>query len=552
MLAPTYPVTADLVEGTGTRSFGAVTTNPGDWLVVEVISDNNNAGTAVPVTCTGLTFTIQNTVNQASPGTHVFSTHSTAPDAAGGSRTVTVTPSNANAYRAHLTVVRGSGGVGNKAINTTGQSVSLARSGDNSGLFMMMGDWNAGAVGSPVWTPGGATIASQQGSGTATYIFGRLDDSGVAGTATTGISSPAYTTPSFGVLEMLGLAGSSEPDIYAYNQRGPGPGPWESDIFVADPTSREVSAGVTQVTQTMDLRWLSYASVTQTSDLRWAVLSSIGQTSDLQWRVSQLVSQALDLQWRVSVLVNQTSDLRWRVSVLVSQTSDLRWQVFNVVSQAMDLRWLSYTAVTQTSDLRWRVSVLVSQSSDLRWLVFNVITQSTDLRWRSFAQVSQTTDLRWVSLSSLVSVSQSLDLQWRVSVLVAATTDLRWRVAQLVTGTTDLRWAVRVLVAQSLSAPWAVLGVVAGTLDVRWRVYVGIAAPHALLWRVLALVQVDLELIWVQEETTLPVPAQVVFLGVDYVDSVLDVVHIMALVEDATTAGAEVRLVVDLDNAPEA
>lgn len=205
-IAPTYPVTADLVGGTGTRSFSAVTTLAGDYLVVEIIVENNDSTASFPVTATGLTFTIQNDVNNVTQNSHTRLFQVTAPDSAGGSRTVTITPNTAKNYRGRLTVVRGSAGIGNKAIATAAQTVSLTRSADNSGIFMAVGDWNAGAVGSPVWTPGGSTVASELVSGTATYIFGRWNDSGVAGIANHGISSPSYTTPSSAALEMLGMA----------------------------------------------------------------------------------------------------------------------------------------------------------------------------------------------------------------------------------------------------------------------------------------------------------------------------------------------------------
>src|SRR3546814_7881696 len=60
--------------------------------------------------------------------------------------------------------------------------------GANSAMFMTVGDWSAGNVGTPVWTPGGATTASQRQTSVATYIFGRWNDSGSTATASHGIS----------------------------------------------------------------------------------------------------------------------------------------------------------------------------------------------------------------------------------------------------------------------------------------------------------------------------------------------------------------------------
>ena len=208
MAAPTYPAAANLTEGSGTRSFSALSTNAGDWIVVGVSVENNGptqSGHNVP-TATGLTFTQQvATGTETDPGSHQRIFFFTAQDSAGGSRTVQVNPTGSFVYYARATVVRRSTGPGNNASAMTAQTVSLTRSGSNSGVFISVGDWSAGAVGSPTWVPGGSTTASQQGTN-GTYIFGRWDDSGAAGSGTTGISAPSYTTPTVAALEMLGTA----------------------------------------------------------------------------------------------------------------------------------------------------------------------------------------------------------------------------------------------------------------------------------------------------------------------------------------------------------
>lgn len=209
---PTYPDAKDLVEGTGTRSFAAVTTQAGDYLLVETVFESGSGTPAAP-TCAGLVFSVENTVQGVSVGDDVEITHYVAPDATGASRTVQCQANGALAYRARLTVVRGSGGPGTgKGTSSTAQTVLVTREGDNSGIFMSVGDWSAGALGSPAWTPGGSTTASQQGT-QATYIFGRWDDSGAAGTASHGISSPSYGTPSIAVLELLGVTGGAAPEL---------------------------------------------------------------------------------------------------------------------------------------------------------------------------------------------------------------------------------------------------------------------------------------------------------------------------------------------------
>lgn len=531
---PTYPSDADLAEGTGNRAFTALTTVAGDYIVVEAILEDDSAaiGTLTP-SGGGLTYNLQNDSGQAAGGDNRIWQWA-ALDSSGVSPTITITASNGSArYRARATVVRGSTGPGTgKGFTKTAQSLSVTRQGNNSGMFMAMGDWSAGAVGSPVWTPGGTTVASQQGAG-ATYIFGRWDDSGNAATVTHGISTPAFTTPSFAVMEMLGTVSSGATPVtgttdlrwlsYASVSQTSDLR-WNSYVTVSQTTDLRWASRSTvsqsldlrwtsyaQALQTTDLRWLSYARVTGSSDLRWLSYNTISQSSDLRWRSLTAVSQALDLRWTSYGQVVQTSDLRWRSYILVSQTSDLRWRSYVLVSQTSDLRWLSYIQATQTSDLRWRSSELVTGASDLRWLSYAAVAQTCDLRWVSYAQAAQTLDLRWVSLSSIISVSQSMDLRWRSYILTSQTSDLRWRSSILVAQTSDLRWASRVLVSQTNDLRWAVLGVVTGTLDQRWRSYVAVTAANAHLWRVSEQVQRLLDLRWVQLSliAEVPVPADV-------------------------------------------
>jgi hypothetical protein len=213
--APTYPAAQNLVEGTGTRAFTAVATPVNAWLVVEIITEQNTAGESFPPTCPGLTFGGQNDGGTGGGDCRVLQL--TAPDAAGSaSRVVTITPSSGTRlYRARLTVCDNCDGPGTgKATSLTGQTVSVARQADRnySGIFMIVGDFAAGAVGTPLWTPGGATVASQQGTG-ATYLFGRWDDTGIAATQLHGITSPAYATPAIAVLEMLGTVGTPATEI---------------------------------------------------------------------------------------------------------------------------------------------------------------------------------------------------------------------------------------------------------------------------------------------------------------------------------------------------
>jgi hypothetical protein len=205
--APTYPSTATLTEGSGTRTFASLTTAAGDWIVVSVVGENGDATALVNITPShgSLTFTRQ--VDAGGTGdvrAQIWTAHED-PVTGGGSRVITMTPSPSatHSYHAVATVVRNSTGPGSTGTSITGQTVSVVRSKDNSGLFMAVGDFTTGPVGSPTWIPGGSTIASQAGV-QATYIHGRFDYAGAAGTSSSGISSPTYTTPSVAVLEMWG------------------------------------------------------------------------------------------------------------------------------------------------------------------------------------------------------------------------------------------------------------------------------------------------------------------------------------------------------------
>jgi hypothetical protein len=203
---PRYPpivvASQDLAEGSGTRSFANVTTQAGDYLVVQIIIEAGSSNTFTP-SGGGLTYDEEQNLDNGSGDVEIYQW--TALDATGATRTVQIAQAGGSMqWRGRLDVVRASEGPGTGiASSAVGQTVSVARQKANSALFMAVGDFSTGAVGSPVWVPGGTTTASQQGA-QATYIFGLWDDSGQTGSDSTGISSPSYTTPAIAVLEMLG------------------------------------------------------------------------------------------------------------------------------------------------------------------------------------------------------------------------------------------------------------------------------------------------------------------------------------------------------------
>jgi hypothetical protein len=209
--APTYPSGQVLVEGTGTRAFGAVTTAAGDWLVVGAGTEIDNNTSGLTPSCPGLTFQPLNDTGQGA-GVRARVFQWAARDLAGGSRTVTLTPAGTRNYRGDLTVVRGSDGPGSHTNAPASQQVSLNRLDDHSGVFMTAVDFvTSGTIGTPTWTPGSTTSVGQDGTA-ADYAFGRWDDAGMQATALHGVATPTLTTPACAALEMLGTtaaAGSS-------------------------------------------------------------------------------------------------------------------------------------------------------------------------------------------------------------------------------------------------------------------------------------------------------------------------------------------------------
>jgi chitodextrinase len=202
-IAPTVTSSAVLNEAAGTRSFTALTTAANDYLVVEAVLPGDD-NTSLTASGGGLTYTKQIDTGSEATNTHLRHYVWTAPDAAGGSRTVRLTASGPYPYVARASVVHGSGGVGAHVANRTTKTVSVTRQGDHSMVFMSGGDWFTNPVGTPAWTPGGSTLTAVRGS-EATYVFGRWDDSGTAATASHGVASGvSWTRPGMAVLEMKG------------------------------------------------------------------------------------------------------------------------------------------------------------------------------------------------------------------------------------------------------------------------------------------------------------------------------------------------------------
>ncbi len=208
---PTEPDSVSITEVGGAAVFPNLVTQAEDWIVVQAGVESNDGTSGMTPTAPGLIFTLKND-SGTSPINRSRVFQWTAFDSAGGTRSITMTPGGTLRYSARATIIRGSEGPGAAANSSTAQTVSLSRLSDHSAVLMNVNDWSTGAVGSPVWTPGGTTIQSQQGSN-ATYIFGRWDDAGTAGTASHGISSPSYTTPAVAVLEMFGKTSAGTPTV---------------------------------------------------------------------------------------------------------------------------------------------------------------------------------------------------------------------------------------------------------------------------------------------------------------------------------------------------
>lgn len=345
---PTYPTTDPLIEGTGTRAHNAVTTQAGDYIVIEVTAESGNMTNMTPSDGT-LTWTKQNDVGSATDCRVQQWTSSQ--DTTGGNRTVTITPSSGTLnYRSELTIVRGSNGPSGKATNLTGQTVSATRNGDNSGMFEAVGDFSAGAVGSPAWTPGGSTIASQQGVG-ATYIFGRWDDSGAAGTASHGITSPSYTTPSIAVLEMLGTT-------------SPPPAPVQGmpfQVFVqmaANENAKYVASGAAAP---LDLAGTATMTTTTSGDLQATM--AIGGSATMTTTTAGSLAETMVIGGTAAMTTTTTGNL--------TQTM--------IISGSTSMTTTTTGAITATSTLGGSCSMTTTTSGALKQImvIAGVVTMTT-------------------------------------------------------------------------------------------------------------------------------------------------------------------------------
>jgi hypothetical protein len=208
-IPPTFPAAADLASGTGTRAFSAVSTQAGDYILVESSTDNNSVTFSdLSASIPGLTI-----ISLSDSGTSGASDKSRAFqwvffDATGASRTATMTPADVSLqYRARVTVIRGSGGIGAKNVAQNAQVAAINRQGNNSAVFMTVGDWTSADLSAATWTPGGSTTSTESIPGTASYAFGRWNDSGTATLVSTnhGMNTPVITGGGVAVIEFLGL-----------------------------------------------------------------------------------------------------------------------------------------------------------------------------------------------------------------------------------------------------------------------------------------------------------------------------------------------------------
>lgn len=194
-----------LAYGTGTRAFAStITTTAGDWLVVGVVAEANNA--TFPPTTTGVTFAQQATApgGDGQNARVVYYTGREDPVTGGGTRTVTVTPSNGtHGWGAEVRQYRGSDGPG-AAQAANSASISLTRTQDDSDVVAAVGDWGTVAPGTPTWIPAGVAGDSTVSGANVTGAFGRDADTDAAGASTYGTSAPAWSRPSVVALEVLG------------------------------------------------------------------------------------------------------------------------------------------------------------------------------------------------------------------------------------------------------------------------------------------------------------------------------------------------------------
>lgn len=186
----------------------SVTTEVGDVLVFAGLGSNANAIPGEPTGGTGLTWTLQQSVNVSTSWCVVNLYTATATTA----ETFTLS-STAAGSGAHwgFTVYRFSGvdsiGASAKANASGAPSLSLTTTADDSAVAVFAADWNSVDGSSRTWLTGAGTLTEETYARVASAytVFGGFHaDAGAAGAKTVGLSAPTGQKYSMVAVELLG------------------------------------------------------------------------------------------------------------------------------------------------------------------------------------------------------------------------------------------------------------------------------------------------------------------------------------------------------------
>lgn len=206
------PTLADYQESTFTDTAtndvsGSATWSAGDVIVVLGMTADN-ADTLGTPTAAGLTFAaVSGTPTNTNSACKGYAWTATA--GSGGSGAVTSAGSAAS-KGISVFVFSGSNGIGGTAFSASLGSTttqSLTRTGTNSHVVQIWGDWNAVNDTTVTWTPSGQTQqVADFHSGSATYFGASWGDQGASGTTSYGFSGFAGGSMTAITLEILGTA----------------------------------------------------------------------------------------------------------------------------------------------------------------------------------------------------------------------------------------------------------------------------------------------------------------------------------------------------------
>lgn len=211
MAAPTL---ADYQESnytdTGTNEVSASATwSAGDLIIVLGMTADNTTTMGTP-TATGLTFAAVS----GSPTTTTISCKGyawTATAGSSGSGAITSVKSVSLSGGLSVFVFSSTDGIGGTAFSATlgaTTTQSLTRTGTNSHVVQIWGDWNANNDTTVTWTPSGQTErVADYHSGKATYFAASWGDQGASGATSYGFSGFAGGDMTAMTLEILGTAG---------------------------------------------------------------------------------------------------------------------------------------------------------------------------------------------------------------------------------------------------------------------------------------------------------------------------------------------------------